>query len=77
MASLSGKPHHQHPLRGPSGFIPSSFFIWLLPVARALAVTSNVAAFLNFHYHERHVVVLWLAICKVGHLSQDALNDFI
>src|SRR5215472_3801548 len=39
-------------------------------------VTSNVATVLNLHHHERHIVTLRLAICKVGHFSEDAFNDF-
>jgi hypothetical protein len=39
-------------------------------------VISNVASLLNLHYHERHIITLWLVICKVGYFGQDAFDDF-
>ena len=33
-------------------------------------MTSDFASLLNLHYHERYVIALWLAICKVGQFGQ-------
>src|SRR3974390_2405086 len=46
------------------------------PAIRGLSVISNLAALLNLHYHERHIVTLWLAVRKIGHFGQNAFNDF-
>src|SRR5215469_983639 len=44
---------------------------------RSRVVTnSNIAALLYLHDHERHVISLWLTMCKVRYIRQDAFEDF-
>ena len=72
--------HMWHAQLQGSGHLPLAAFE-LTPegptrVGRGCAGTSNITALLYLHDHERHVISLWFAMCKLRYVRQDAFDDF-